>query len=467
MNSSQILHKCKSISKTIGVLPEFEFQICTDTRKLNSSSLFVALKGEKFDAHEFINSNLFSKAKFFVVDISFEVKANEFQKLNPEVSFILVSDTLLFLQEFSKNFLNAWRELDSTHHVIAISGSNGKTTHKEMLRHLLGSVFIDQIVATEKNNNNHLGVPLTILNITKNTKNLILELGSNHPGEIKALCDIAHPELGVVTNIGSTHLEFFSTEENVFKEEGYLYEDIKNNVASFKRFYINTFDQYLKTFKKESYCKTFGEKNCDYVFSYKNNSIEVTKDAKTYILSNPNIIGRHNFHNLAVSFCIAIDLYPEKASQFEKAASNFTPRDNRSIWTQYENVKVFLDAYNANPSSMKISLTAFIDYLKEQSISFDDVLFILGDMNELGTNGPGYHEDIGSYLNSSAVKNVRFIGKFADFYGKNFHFDQKKYADAKIYKQIDFLKDLKKYKILFLKGSRSLQLESILDIKEH
>lgn len=466
MIKTSLINKCPSVVKTLGVINVAKFDLCTDSRQFLPGQIFVALKGDKFDGFKFVPGLIEKSATIFVIEQKDAFKVDELHRKNSNLVFILVTDSLLFLQELARLHASDWRQSNQQKKVIAISGSNGKTTHKEMLFHYLDGMRPGKVIKTEKNNNNHLGVPITLFQITDATEFAVVELGSNHPGEIKTLCDIALPDAGLVTNIGSTHLEFFGTEENVFIEEGYLYWAIKNITNGEGLFLQNMDDPFLKTLPKTKGTITYGDQ-ADAKFIFKSDSVEVIFENKTYQLKNQSIIGKHNFNNLAVTFLVALHYFPQNADQLIKLADSFTPRDNRSMWINFHEKKVFLDAYNANPSSMKVALTGFINYCNEHKYSFENIFFVLGDMNELGDNALELHRDIGEFLRKNGAKNVAFIGRFNQFYQKGYALDSHLYKDTLEFKDGDWKKFQNQYKFFFFKGSRSLQLERILDITDH
>lgn len=466
MIKASLINHCHSVANIVGKLNVAEFELCTDSRQFSPGQVFVSLRGENFDGFKFVPDLIKKGGKRFVINSENEKAARDLHLVHPDISFVIVSDTLLFLQELSRHHAINWREKDSRRKVFAISGSNGKTTHKEMLYHFINGVLPGKVIKTEKNNNNHLGVPLTLFQINANTEFAIVELGSNHPGEIKTLCDIALPDAGLVTNIGSTHLEFFGTEENVFKEEGYLYFAIQECTQGKGLFLQNMNDPFLKTLNKTAGTLTYGTGG-EAKFNFKKDSIEIIYKNQTYELKNQSIIGKHNFNNLAVTFLTALSYYPEKSAELIALAETFTPRDNRSMWINFHGKKVFLDAYNANPSSMKIALEGFIEYCQEHQYQFSDVLFVLGDMNELGSNGNELHREIGEFLKKKGVTEVSFIGRFREFYQKGYTLDSHLYQNAQEFKDGDWKNFQNRYKFFFFKGSRSLQLERILDITDH
>ena len=467
MFNSKLIDQCPSIQDSLGRNPETSLNVCTDSRLASTNSLFIAIKGEKIDAFKFVPDLLKSGVSAFACEVSNKDEVLKLSTQYRDAFFVLVSDALLFTQELAHAYVQSWLKIGSQNKVICISGSNGKTTHKEMLYHFLKSLNPSKVICTEKNNNNHLGVPLTLFQIKEETQYAIVELGSNHPGEIKTLCDIASPNMGVVTNIGATHLEFFGTEENVFLEEGYLYHAVKQNTNNEGPFFINMNDQFLKTLPPLKGSVSFGETDGEARLSYFPGMVQIDWKGEKIQLFNPHIIGRHNFHNLAVTFLMAVTLLPNQKEVLKNLAQTFKPKDNRSMWIDYQGKKVFLDAYNANPSSMKISLEGFIQFCQENHFDLNRVLFILGDMNELGDNGVVYHEEIGRLLTDKKVPNAVFIGRYQDSYQKGFNSKAQLFSSSDSFRESAWDLEFKKYDYFFFKGSRSLQLERILGIKDH
>ncbi|MFZ4712972.1 MAG: UDP-N-acetylmuramoyl-tripeptide--D-alanyl-D-alanine ligase [Bacteriovoracaceae bacterium] len=467
MIHSKLFQSCASVTKVFGKIPENEFNVCTDSRAWTIDSLFIALRGEKFDGFVFVERLLKEGALIVACEDIHKEKIELLANDYPDCCFILTSDTLLFTQQLAHAYIKDW--LSKGHHkkVIGISGSNGKTTHKEMLFHFLKSLGPSKVICTEKNNNNHLGVPLTIFQIKEETQYAIIELGSNHPGEIKTLCDIAIPNMGVVTNIGATHLEFFGSIEKVFLEEGYLYNSVNENTGGVGAFFINMNDDYLRTLPMTKGSISFGEKDGDAHFSYFPGMVQIDWKGEKIQLFNPHIIGRHNFHNLAVTYLMAASILPSQKEVLKNLSQTFKPKDNRSMWIEYHGKKVFLDAYNANPSSMRVSLEGFIQFCEENHFDLTHVLFVLGDMNELGNNGQEYHEEIGRFLSEKGVKNVVFIGRFQDSYQRGYGQKSILASNSESFKDQSWESEFKKHDYFFFKGSRSLQLERILGIKEH
>lgn len=467
MINLSLLKKCSSLLNTpFEKIANQKIAICTDNRKYKHPSCFVAIPGLKVNPLDLIEAQLEMKIPLVIYeqnDVNKE-KITNLKTKYPETEFLAVKDAVTFLQEVSHLHIKEWKNKNPKNTVFAISGSNGKTTHKEMLSHILNTIKPNRIVATEKNNNNHLGVPLTLLNVNDETEVVVLELGSNHPGEIKVLCDIAEPNAGLTTNIGATHLEFFGTEKEVFLEEGYLYHAVKQNTEGKGFYLINVDDKFLSTFDVFEGAVPYGTSAKALAkISYHQQSTEIMWKNDKITVQNNHITGNHNKLNLITTAFIASHLYPELKNEIVKAAASFKPTKNRSEWLEIKNKKVFLDAYNANPSSMKASLEGFKDYLTQENIPVTEASVVLGDMNELGSNAPAYHEDVARFVKELGFKNVYFVGRYRQDYLKGFPEAHGK-ESAAIFKNEFNESVLNKYRFHFIKGSRSLQLESLFDI---
>jgi UDP-N-acetylmuramoyl-tripeptide--D-alanyl-D-alanine ligase len=439
---------------------------CIDTRKYQHPSAFVAIPGSKVNPLDMLTALLNQGCPLVVYqdDSENEKKITELQVKHPLTSFLAVSDAVTFLQELSHQHIKHWKSLSPLHTVFAISGSNGKTTHKEMLSFVLKSLKPHQIVATEKNNNNHLGVPLTLLQVTDETQMVVLELGSNHPGEIKVLCDIAAPNAGLTTNIGATHLEFFENEHNVFLEEGFLYHAVKDGTEGKGFYLINRDDPYLKNLPPFPGAITYGESmDSMAVVSFLENGAVLNYQGQKFTAINDHITGKHNKLNLITCVFIAQHFFPDHLAAILRAAAEFRPTKNRSEWLEFEGKQVYLDAYNANPSSMKAALAGFKESLEEQGLGLEEACVVLGDMNELGDSSARYHEEVGAFIKELKFKHVYFIGRFSPFYLKGFPEGHGR-PSADAFKTEYRSEILKKLRIHFIKGSRSLQLESLFDI---
>jgi UDP-N-acetylmuramoyl-tripeptide--D-alanyl-D-alanine ligase len=431
---------------------DYKLVINTDSRSLSSDEAFLAISGDKFNAVDFVDQAVKAKSKI-VIYTKNDKNDKIIEEFRDQITFIETTDSILFLQEITRILSDRFQ--DNGGKLIAISGSNGKTTTKEMLFHLLAGVE-EETICTQKNNNNHIGVPLTLLQITDRTKFAIVELGSNHPGEIETLCRIVNPKYGVTTNIGDTHLEFFENRENVFKEEGYLHEAVNTCGKTGNIFFKNEDDEYLSRLSSSNDF-SFGFNGKESKFNIDKEKVIVQNSMNEYAFSNRYITGQHNFYNLCVAFIVAQKLDPAHSEKFVALCDSFKPTTNRSEWVKINNTEIFLDAYNANPSSMRAAINGFLDKASSP------YTLIIGDMNELGRDALYYHEQLGEELSSMKLENLIFVGKHAEDLAAKCK-KSKTFADAIELKKYFKSTVLTSSKYVFIKGSRSLQLESILDI---
>lgn len=440
-----------SFVSTTDNLLNLDMFFSVDNRSLTSDNIFIAIVGERYNPLEHLDIVVESGCRFVVYERSSENDELAAPYQNKLV-LIRVNEIEAFIAEAGKAVANTFKARGGK--IIAISGSNGKTTTKEMLTHILrDSIGNESIAATQKNNNNHLGVPFTLFQIKSSTKVAIVELGSNHPGEIEHLCQIIKPQFGVTTNIGDTHLEFFRTRENVFREEACLAKYCTT------AFFKNNDDELLQKLEDEEKFLTYGTNGKDYRFNLDGEySINGNK------IKNENIMGDHNYINLMLSMSIASVVTGRDLSSFSQSASTFLPTTNRSQWIVKDRLHIFLDAYNANPSSMKAALGEFLRYVSAKKVETTDVCVILGDMNELGKDAAKYHEEFGETIDAHLIHKIIFVGKFAAAYSKSYKGEYLEAESVEASKN-DILNIMSKHKYIFIKGSRSLQLESILDIR--
>lgn len=462
MPSSKLLKGVSVINKIVGNISDCDLVINTDSRKFNPNETFVALVGDNFDGRQYVESVLKSGARavVFVCDNDYESKLQEWLKIYPATMFICVSDTLKFLQQMAELHIKDWKMTNPNRKIIGITGSNGKTTHKEMLFYILQELFPNKVLATKGNLNNHIGVPLTIFGLNTNHEIAIVEMGMNHVGEIAELTAIAHPEHGIITNIGPAHIEFMKTVENIFKEKSELYNSVLLNSKGVGAFVVNADDSYLARLPKSKGLTTYGEEHGDVRIKITAPRIELTFNEKKLLITNQNISEFHNLKNLAGVTVLALKLYPDLEEKILRAACNYTqPEMNRSQWVG----NIFLDAYNANPSSMRTSLNSFVQTMKSKNVSIDECYFVLGDMNELGEFAPALHKEIAEHAKNIGIKNITFIGRFKNYYLEGYPNPVCSY-DTKEEFYDDFSKIRKNFRFIFIKASRSLQLESLLGI---
>lgn len=461
MQGLHFFSKTPSIISMIGS-HNIDLIINTDSRTFKAGETFVALHGDNFDGFNYVDQvlNAGANAIVYTARPGREEQVRALSATYPSVLFIEVTDSLKFIQELASAYIEDWRRKQPSRIILGITGSNGKTTHKEMISHLLNSLFPGKVLATKGNLNNHIGVPLTIFKITEEHDIAVIEMGMNHPGEIGELCAIAHPEHGMITNIGSAHIEFMHSVDNIFKEKTSLYRSVLQNAKGEGKFVVNADDVFLARLEHSKGLTTYGEKNGDIKVNIDGHQISFNFQGKDLLIINNNILEHHNLKNLAGIAILSMKLFPDRVEDIVKAASNYEqPSMNRSQWIE----NLFLDAYNANPSSMRISLDSFVNVMKKKNINLNDCYFVLGDMNELGVFAEELHKEIATHLKTLGIKNVSFIGRYKDFYLMGFN-DPKSTHGAKEDFYEEWKSIRKTYKYVFVKASRSLQLETLLSI---
>lgn len=411
--------------------------VSTDTRKIEKNCLFVALKGENFDANAFAKEALEKGAKYVIID-------------NPsyyiDQKTILVNNSLEALQELAK-FHRKYIGLP----IIALTGSNGKTTTKELIHAVLAKKY--NTIATIGNLNNHIGVPLTLLRFTKDTEIGIVEMGANHQKEIEFLCDIAQPDYGYITNFGKAHLEGFGGVEGVIKGKSEMYSYLEeNNKLAFVNLDDSIQNEKTKTLKRYSF--SIYENNPNLRISSIEANPMVQIKYENYVI-NSHLIGIYNANN--INAAITIGNYFEVPDELIKEAiENYIPENNRSQMIHKNNNEIILDAYNANPSSMSAAIANFIQLEKPNKIA------ILGDMFELGKESLAEHKKIIQLLENETEITSYFIGK--DFFANKtnnthtlFFEDFSSFSKYLIEKRPT-------NNLILIKGSRGMALEKTLEI---
>ena len=406
--------------------------VSTDSRKVKKNDIYFSLKGPNFNGNEFAKSAIEKGACYAIVDQKEYVI---------DKSYILVEDCLKTLQ----NLANYHRK-NSKAKIIGLTGSNGKTTSKELIFSVLKNEF--KTIATTGNLNNHIGVPLTLLSIKEDTEIAIIEMGANHLKEIETLSNIADPDYGYITNFGKAHLEGFKNLEGVIKGKSELY----NHLINKSRFiFINNRDKKQVELTKEYSNKfTFGEQNSDSIFSVKsiNPKINISIDN---ILIESNLFGQYNIDNIAAAICIG-KYFNVDNENIKAGIERYIPENNRSQIIKKGSNKIILDAYNANPTSMQLALSSFNDMKEEKKIVF------IGDMFELGENSNQMHQEIVYTVEKMNFDQTFIIG---DLFNKTKHS-----SNIKSFKNLNDLKgnmDEISNSAILIKGSRGMKLENILD----
>jgi len=360
--------------------------ISTDTRSIQQGMVFFALKGDSFDANEFVQTALDNGASLVVTQ-------NEKHREHPQCYY--TKDTLITLQELA---LLHRSQMKAT--VIGITGTNGKTTTKELLREALSCA--GKVQATQGNLNNHIGVPLTLLSINVDTRFAIIEMGANHPGEIEFLCNIARPEFGIVTNIGRAHLEGFGSFEGVVKTKTELYRFVAEQGNSV---FVNQDDPLLMTLSENQPRILYGsEKLGVNLVVDENPQLHCNWQWESQSFStSTNLTGNYNLPNLLAAIAVGLH-FGGKAAEINQKLSDYIPSNMRSQWIDTGKNKVILDAYNANPSSMAVALNNFA-LLKARK-----KLLILGDMLELGSYSEAEHHLVLEHAAKLNFDSVILIG---------------------------------------------------------
>ncbi|HET8809868.1 MAG TPA: UDP-N-acetylmuramoyl-tripeptide--D-alanyl-D-alanine ligase [Flavobacteriaceae bacterium] len=407
--------------------------VSTDTRKIEKGTIFFALKGENFNGNKFALQAIEKGAAIVIADEIFEVHEKIVQVEN-------VLETLQELATFHRNYLKT--------PIIALTGSNGKTTTKELVNAVLSKKF--NTTATQGNLNNHIGVPLTLLSMSENTQIGIVEMGANHPKEIANLCEIALPDYGYITNFGKAHLEGFGGIVGVIKSKSELYDFLKNNN---KTIFVNSDDELQIKQSKGAETYQIGENkgaDCQVKFLNADPFVEMSFDELTI---KSKLIGKYNAKNIAAAIGIGqyFEVLPKKIVE---AIEAYIPQNNRSQIIEQNGNKIIMDAYNANPTSMLAALESF------DSLPGKNKVLILGDMFELGENSLAEHQAIVDQIESLDFDIVYLCGK-------DFHRTQSGSIKIQHFENFEELKnELEKTKFsavsILIKGSRGMALERIL-----
>ena len=417
--------------------------VSTDTRKISSDSMFFALKGPNFDANLLANQALDKGAKYVVIDNP---------KLVNDENILLVEDVLQTLQNLANFHV---QHLDIP--FIALTGSNGKTTTKELINNVLSKKF--RTYATIGNLNNHIGVPLTILAIDDSIQIAIIEMGANKQGDIKELVEICEPTHGFITNIGKAHLEGFGGLEGVRKGKGELFDWLAENN---KTVFVNVASS--PTYEMATERQGFGE-----IITYTTDTnrrfqtiITMLEDSPFVIFVDPeggyyqsHLTGIYNFQNIAAAVRIGqyFGIDTKIACQ---AAADYQPNNNRSQFIEKGSNKVLMDAYNANPSSMSAAITYFNNLKAEKK------MVILGDMFELGDDAAEEHEAIGKLLAECNFDTILLVGSLMENALKSIPMMKALYFPDK-FGLHTWLQDYPQTDAhILVKGSRGMGLESVL-----
>ncbi len=416
-------HYCKS------------YQVSTDSRNIKPASVFFALKGDRFDGNDFALEVAEKGVAALVVA--------DRQSLPDHPRIVKVKDSLEALQGLALCHRMMMKQLK----VLAITGTNGKTTTKELVSAVLSRKY--RTIYTQGNFNNHIGVPLTLLRITPDTEFAVVEMGANHPGEIKTLANLACPDYGIITNIGKAHLEGFGSFEGVIKTKNELYEQLSKEG---KTAFVNADNPLLMDLSRNLDRYTYGTQNADCMVkplacdpylavNYEGDTIQT------------RLVGSYNFENVAAAIAVGRH-FGVSVAEIKEALENYQPTNSRSQVIEGRN-HIIMDAYNANPTSMTASVKNF------RTICGDKALLILGDMRELGDASEQEHKAILDLLKQSDFCQAFLVGPCFSQFNDN--------PDYLTFATVD---DLVAYlgqhpiegKTILVKGSRGIQLEKALPL---
>jgi UDP-N-acetylmuramoyl-tripeptide--D-alanyl-D-alanine ligase len=413
--------------------------VSTDSRNISAGCVFFALKGDNFNGNLFAEEAINKGAIAAVVDEEQPLKSDK---------IIRVKHVLTALQHLAH-----YHRMHTGITLLAITGSNGKTTTKELCRAVLSEKF--NVLATTGNLNNHIGVPLTLLALGAEHGVGVIEMGANHPGEIRTLCEIAFPDLGLITNIGKAHLEGFGGIEGVARAKGELFNHL---VIKNKTILLNEGNSFLPPLVPPGYTEVVpynGPKSLHVLEESSNPFLHMkVGHSKLEMEIETNLMGSYNAENVLAACTVGLQfgIHPQK---IQRAIKSYQPKNNRSQLIKTSRNTVYMDAYNANPSSMSAAITEFL------KIKTANKILILGEMREVGESSHDEHEEIIALLKENHISNVICVGKAFE-----------KPALIAGYNHVINVEELNKrlteiplngYTV-FVKGSRSNQLEKVVEM---
>lgn len=412
-----------------------KYLVSTDSRKIEEGCVFVALKGERFDGNDFAYQVAQENIAACVIADRKDLPQHE--------RLFIVDDSLSTLQELAR----LHREKCNIP-IIGITGTNGKTTTKELTAAVLSKKY--NLIYTQGNFNNHLGLPLTVLRIKPDTEMAVVEMGANHPNEIAQLCSIANPDFGIITNIGKAHLEGFGSFEGVVKTKNELYDFIRDKKG---KAFVNHDNELLMNLSKDIDSNTYGKDDkADVKASIVSSNPYLIIDWEGKQIKT-NLVGDYNFENVMAAITTGCYFNIEKELIID-AIENYRPTNNRSQFIKSEKNEIVMDAYNANPVSMHHSIKNF------RNISSNNTLLILGDMRELGKEAEREHQTIVALIKELKFEDVILVGE---------EFKKAAGADFTTFYNIEELlsyishNEIEGKKIL-IKGSNSIHLEKIVNV---
>lgn len=425
--------------------------VSIDSRKINENEIFFAIKGENFDGHNFVDEVFSKGASVAVIENS---KKDKF--LSKGYPLIIVPDTIKALGELANIYRKKFKVK-----VIGLTGSNGKTTTKEMIAKVLSSKFT--IIKTEGNLNNTIGVPLNLFRLNNKHELAVIELGINNFGEMQTLCEIAEPDFGLITNIGHAHIEFLKSRENIAKEKGELFQFLRKKNGFV---FVNNDEPLIKNQAKGMKRKlTFGFSSKSDVKGkiislngFAQPTLKVSYKGKSEVV-NLQTFGIHTAQNALCAAAVGLK-FGISLKQIKKELETFQSYDKRMQIINVGKYTIINDAYNANPDSMKMAIQTLglmNGYLEK--------LAVLGDMLELGEFSKKFHRELAHYLSENQIKKVFFFGELTKI-----SFDEAKkmnliarYFKSKKELVDEIIKTMPEGSLILLKGSRKMKMEEIIE----
>lgn len=414
--------------------------ISTSSSEVYENCLFIPIKGERFDAHAFIDDALINGAKGYICDREIINKGASYAVLVENTRKALMDIAAFYIDKFSAD-------------VIALTGSVGKTTTKEFVANVLEQKF--NTIRTQKNYNNEIGMPFTVFSINSKCEKAVIEMGMSNFGEIEKYSLCSKPDVAIITNIGVSHIEYLKTQEGILKAKSEIFAGLKKNGIAI----LNGDDKFLWTLKNCLKFKTvfFGIENekCDVVAK----NIKTHEDKVTFTINNTDfeidIMGRHNVYNALASYCVA-KIYDIDDELIQKGYKNFKSDGIRQSISEKNGIKFINDCYNASPQSVKSSLDVLCNFDGRK-------IAILGDMAELGENADKYHKEVGEYINKKDVKLLFTVGDLSKHIYNEANCEKMHFESNE--KIAEYLKEnAKQGDVVLIKGSRCMKMEEIFKI---
>lgn len=429
--------------------------VSIDSRSLEAGQFFIPLKGDNTDGHKFILNALEMGASGVVVEREW-YRENQSLPLSPNQTLLSVDNPLKFLQK-----LSAWHRRQYDFPLIGLTGSNGKTTCRRMIHQILSNDY--HVLSNAGNQNNHIGVPLTLLKTNIEHNIGTVELGANHPGEIAFLCELVKPTAGIITNIGKGHLGYFGNLTEVYREKTMLY----NSLPSGSPIFVNMDDPYLKDYVRDDLSKIrvgISKEGhvCGAIISADRWGA-VKFDVNDSFQVQLKIPGKHHFYNALLAAAVGI-YYGISTEKIKSSLEDFLPESQRMEISESDGLIIINDAYNANPDSTK----AAIDYLLTLPVNDNKKILVLGDMLEMGEFGEQEHRDIGKYIDGNKIDFVFLYGPLSKYVQQginesnsntvaSFWYD----SHERIAKHLNEM--INPGDILLIKGSRGMKMEKVLE----